>query len=473
MSIQLPNQLEQTLKDKKQEHLLQFWHELGSQQQEKLLSQLQKINWQNLDNLIKKHILTKQAKNEYPSPIPAPYKPLTPKTPQQQQYYQQAIQKATQLLTQGKIAAFTVAGGQGTRLGYDAPKGCYPITPVKKKSLFQIFAETLYRAQQRYNTTIPWYIMTSPINDSQTRAFFSQNNYFGLNSSNIFFFPQGTMPAIDNNGKLLLQQKDSLALSPNGHGGSLLAIKESGALADMTKRGIQHISYFQVDNALVHPIDPLFIGLHALEQAEMSCRSLTKTEPFERLGNFCICDNKLTIIEYSDMPEELATATDQNNQLKFRAGSPAIHLITTKFIHKLTQNGIQLPVHKASKKVPYIDQNGNPKTPTTPNATKLEMFIFDALPMASKTLILEMNREEQFAPVKNPTGIDSVESCRQLISNRAKNWLTKANIPLPTNPDQTTKSPLEISTKSFMDYTDLQETLTKRTIKNTIEGYYE
>ncbi len=205
----------------------------------------------------------------------------------------------TGLISQGKVAAFVVAGGQGTRLGFDGPKGNFPISPVKNKTLFAIFAEDILAACEKNNARCPWYIMTSPLNHQQTLDIFSANNYYGLNKKDVFIFQQRTLPNFSLDGKILLADIDAIATSPDGHGGSLRALYNSGALADMKKRGVEFISYWQVDNPLINIFDPLFIGLHALDGAEMSSKALVKTGPFEKLGNFCLADGKVTVIEYS------------------------------------------------------------------------------------------------------------------------------------------------------------------------------
>ena len=233
----------------------------------------------------------------------------------------------------------------------------------------------------------------------------------------------------------------SLAFSPNGHGGSLKALIDSGAIADMKERGIEHLSYFQVDNPLISIINPLFIGLHILKNSDMSSRSLTKTGPFEKLGNFVITEGKLTIVEYSDLPEEKAQETDENGRLKYRAGSPAIHIIRRDFIEKFADDSLSLPYHRAEKKVPYVDASGEQIKPETPNAVKFETFIFDALPLASNPIILEADRAEEFSPVKNKTGVDSLESSQKDQVLKAIDWLKSAGITVPEG------SQVEISSK--------------------------
>ncbi len=439
-----------------QTQLLQFWDELDEQGRVQLRQQIEEIDWARLDQLINECVLNPhQTEIDYHKLEPAPFFPLVPADPENEKLYAKAAAHGRALLRSGRVCGFTVAGGQGTRLGYDAPKGTYPISPIKGKSLFQLFAESLARGQEKYEVTIPWYIMTSPINDQATREFFSQNDFFGLNAADVHFFPQGTLPAIDYKGKVLLAQKDSIALSPNGHGGSLLALRSSGALQDMEKRGIDIISYWQVDNPLVKMLDPLFLGLHDIQNSAMSSRSLTKTGPFEKLGNFCLLDGKLVVIEYSDMPEDLAKAVDENGNLRFEAGSPAVHILKRQFVEELTEGGLKLPVHRADKKVAFVNDNGQQVQPEAANAVKLEMFIFDALPLAEQTLIVEMSRDEQFAPVKNATGTDSIETCRELMIKRAARWLEAAGIAVPRNEKDDPECVLELSPRRFLDVDDV------------------
>ncbi|MFO7821875.1 MAG: UDPGP type 1 family protein [Lentisphaeria bacterium] len=474
-AVPLYEDLKETLEAHGQAHLLNFWSELSDSQKRQLAGQLQALDWEQLDAWIEQYVL-QEPEQELPSDLePAEYYPVHPHSDENRQKYEEAEKEALELLRSGKVGGFTVAGGQGTRLGYDGPKGTYPIAPITGKSLFQLFAEMILRAQEKYETVIPWYIMTSPINDEPTREFFAKNEFFGLNSDNLFFLQQGTLPAIGYDGKLLLADKDSLALSPDGHGGSLKALKKSGALEDMKRRGIEHLSYWQVDNPLVQPLDRRFLGLHQLDNADVSCRSLTKTGPYEKLGNFCVTDDKVLIVEYSDMPDDLARAQDAAGRLRFRAGSPAIHIFRREFIEALTSgHDAGLPVHRADKKVPHIDAQGQPIKPTEPNAVKLEMFIFDALPLADEVVIFEAQREEQFAPVKNAAGVDSAESCRKMMQERAARWLEDADISVPRRPNDGLDCTIEMSPRVFLDQEDVHAQAEHlRTPKHGQEEYYD
>ena len=252
-------------------------------------------------------------------------------------------------------------------------------------------------ARTKYGAVIPWYLMTSPANHARTEAYFAENGYFGLPADDICFFTQGMLPAFYPDGKLVLAEKHRLALAPDGHGGTLKALVQSGALADMEGRGIEVISYFQVDNPLVKPFDPLFLGLHALTGSDMSTKVCPKADDHERVGNVCLCDGKTRVIEYSDFADEYATARHPDGRRKFDAGNLAIHLLEVWFVDRIVGNTFQLPFRRASKAVAYVDETGTVQTPSEPNAVKLETFIFDALGLAENPLVLEVDRAEEFS----------------------------------------------------------------------------
>jgi UDP-N-acetylglucosamine/UDP-N-acetylgalactosamine diphosphorylase len=414
-----------------QSHVLRYASTLESSSRHNLHAQLQSLDLSAIDELAKTQVIQK-----VPFRLPEKIEPVAafPRVADasRRQLYQEAAQRGSELLSQGKVGAFLVAGGQGTRLGYDGPKGEYPITPVKNKPLFQVFAEQLLAHGKRSGKTIPWYIMTSDINDVQTRAFFHKHHFFGYDESAVFFFPQGMMPAYTMDGKLLLAEKDSLALSPDGHGGSLRALEKSGALADMRKRGVEHLSYFQVDNPLVHIIDPLFLGLHEITGSEMSSKTIPKANALERVGNFVIGDGILQVIEYSDLPEAFAVQTNPDGTLRFNSGSIAIHALRVSFVERLNEGGrLSLPWHRAEKKVPYVDDRGVMVKPDRANAVKLEQFVFDAIPLAKNAMVYTTDRAEEFSPVKNAEGVDSPETCRRDQVRRAARWLRDAGVEVP------------------------------------------
>src|SRR5436190_3706193 len=427
-----------------QSDVLRFWDQLDEPGKKKLVKQLSSLDLETIAELAESHVRHKPPINLPKHIEPAKAYPRQP-GPEQRRLYADAEKRGNDLLRQGKVGAFLVAGGQGTRLGYDGPKGEFPITPVRNKPLFQVFAEQLLAHSRDCGKPIAWYIMTSDINDGPTRDFFGKHDHFGHDPKNIVFFEQGMMPAFSMDGKMLLAEKDSLALSPDGHGGSLRAVAKSGALADMQKRGIEHLSYFQVDNPLVHCIDPLFLGLHDITGSEMSSKTIPKIGPTERVGNFVMGDGVLQVIEYSDLPEDLAKQTNPDGSLKFNAGSIAIHALRVSFVERLNASGrLELPWHRAEKKVPYVDERGNPVKPEKPNAVKLEQFVFDAIPLAKNAIVYETERGEEFSPVKNAQGADSPATVRQDQLRRAARWLREGGIDVPIK-DEDPDAILEIS----------------------------
>ena len=434
-----------------QSHLLAFWDELDAAGKQSLAAQIEQLDFSKIDCWINNLL-----KNTGPAVIPegiqaAPSYPAKPAGSEQESKYAQAQALGKEIIRAGKVAAFVVAGGQSTRLGFHGPKGNYPISPVKNKTLFQLFAETMAAVGAEYGAEPVWYIMTSLLNHTETVRIFQDNNYYGLAQNNVFIFQQGTLPNFGFDGKILMADKGRIATSPDGHGGSLKALYQSRAVDDMKKRGIEYLSYFQIDNPLVKVFDPLFVGLHVMNGAQMSSKALVKAYPKEKVGNFCLADGKATVIEYSDLPDELAEKCNPDGSLLFNLGSIAIHIISRNFIEKLNEGGFALPLHKAVKKIPHINENGRLITPTEPNGTKLETFVFDALPLAKSSIILQTVRSEEYAPVKNATGVDSAEVAREMMVQRAASWLESAGIQVPRKSDGSLDVLIEIA-PSFAIY---------------------
>ncbi len=444
------------LADHSQSHLLAFWDQLNSTQRRDLLAQLNELDLVKIDDWVTNFI------KKAPCPVPdsdlapATSYPTTSTNEEQEKTYEKAQALGRELVSKGKVAAFVVAGGQGTRLGFDGPKGDFRISPVKNKTLFQLFAEQIASASRKYDFKLPWYIMTSTLNHSQTLKIFQANNYFGLDKEDVFIFQQGTMPNFSLDGKILLADKATIACSPDGHGGSPKALYQSGALEDMKKRGVEHISYFQVDNPLINIFDELFIGLHVLDESEMSSKALVKAGPKERVGNFCLADGKVTVIEYSDLPDELAEARNPDGSLRFQLGSIAIHMINVSFVERLNAKGFALPLHRAIKKIPHVDEQGNAVEPDEPNGIKLETFVFDALPLAKKSMILETIRKEEFGPIKNATGVDSAKSARQMMIARWADWLESAGVKIPRKSDGSPDCKIEIASSFALCKEDIK-----------------
>jgi UDP-N-acetylglucosamine/UDP-N-acetylgalactosamine diphosphorylase len=448
-----------------QEHVLRFADRLDPAGRQKLAGQLEALDLKLVARLADEYV-----RNKPPLTLPTDIQPVQayPRVPDpdHRTLYRDARARGEQLLKEGKVAAFLVAGGQGTRLGYDGPKGEYPVTPVKSKPLFQVFAEQLLAHSRDAGKPVPWYVMTSDANDAQTREFFKKNAHFGYPPADVFFFQQGMMPAFSMDGRMLLGGPDSLALSPDGHGGSLRALERSGALADMKRRGVVHLSYFQVDNPIVHVVDPLFLGLHDLTGSEMSSKTVPKADALEKVGNFVVADGKVQVIEYSDLPEALARKTAPDGSLLFNAGSIAIHALRVSFVERLNSGGsLQLPWHRAEKKVPYVNEQGETVKPHQPNAVKLEQFVFDAIPLAANAIVYTTDRAEEFSPVKNAEGTDSPMTSRRDQVRRAARWLREAGVEVPTKagePDAT----LEIDPLYATSAEQLKQRMPKLKVRN-------
>ncbi|MBI5862902.1 MAG: UTP--glucose-1-phosphate uridylyltransferase [Planctomycetes bacterium] len=442
-----------------QEHLLKFWSDLSDPQRVELLSNLERIDLARCRPLIDRYVRQRPVFDPPQQIEPPNAFPAEPDAKLAGQY-REAMQRGTAAIRAGRVAAFTVAGGQGSRLGYDGPKGGFPISPVRNASLFRLFAEGLLGTERRYGRRPRWYIMTSPSNHESTLASFEEHGYFGLRRDDIMFFSQGQMPAFLPDGRIALEEKHRIALSPDGHGGSLTALSASGALADMRERGIEQISYFQVDNPLVRAIDPLFVGLHLATESEMSSKAVTKADDLERVGNFCLADGKLGVIEYSDLPASLARARNADGSRRFDAGSIAIHVLDRGFVERVTTAGssAELPWHRADKKVEMIDlATGQRIKPVGPNAVKLEMFVFDAIPLARNPLVLFTRREEEFSPVKNAEGADSPATTRRDMIRRAARWLEACGCTVPRRADGEPDALIEIAPSLALDAADLAE----------------
>jgi len=451
------NHIQTNLQEAGQEHLLAYWDDLTAAQRETLLGQIEDLDLKRIPTWVREIVQGDPAPAISESEFePAPAYGPQPRTDADSRKYTQAVELGKELISAGKVAGFVVAGGQGTRLGFDGPKGNYPITPIENKTLFEVFAETIKAVSDRYGAVCPWYVMTSPLNHADTVSTFESNNYYDLGRDNVCIFQQGTLPNFAFDGKILMAEKHLIARSPDGHGGAITALKKSGALADMKRRGVQYLSYWQVDNPLVKLFDPLFIGLHAMDASEMSSRAVYKNAPKEKVGNFCLVDGKVTVIEYSDLPDRLAEKRDDDGSLAFHLGSIAIHVISTDFLEKLTADGgCSLPLHRAVKKIPHLDERGQHIEPTEPNGVKLESFIFDALPLANHSMILEVERSEQFAPTKNATGVDSAETTRQMMVQRAAKWLESAGVKIPRKPDGSPDCTLEMTPGFALDPDDV------------------
>jgi UDP-N-acetylglucosamine/UDP-N-acetylgalactosamine diphosphorylase len=444
-----------------QEHVLRWWDELSAPEREHLAEQIRRLD------LIRLQMLYREALTDAPQAAAfdprrvhcAPVLRL-PQSFEDWLALEEAAQLGEEALKAGQVAIVIVAGGQGTRLGFNGPKGAFPIGPVSNASLFQILSEKVLALSRRCEARPPLFLMTSPDNDAETRAYFAEHRHFGLPSEDVVFFAQGLMPAVDRcTGKLLMTSKSELALSPNGHGGVLPALADGGHLDALERRDVRYLFYCQVDNPLVKMADPAYLGQHIQAGAEMSVKVVEKTGPAEPVGSVVEIDGRVRMIEYSELGPELAQRRSAAGQLDIWAGSIAIHCFSLSFLRRLARNASMLPYHRAMKKVSFLDERGELVKPAEPNAIKFEMFIFDALPLAEKILVVETDRREEFEPLKNADGPYSPTSVRQAMSNLFAEWLNHAGVEVARQPDGSAAVAIEISPLFAADAEELRARL--------------
>lgn len=407
-----------------QEHLLRFHGELPPAGQDALVDQILSIDFAALAGLHGSLVVAKAADKEPEGPV----EPLRARDWDSYSIIERAAManQGMRALREGKVAAFLVAGGQGTRLGHEGPKGVFDIGLPSRKSLFQLQAERILRLSRQAGKAIPWYVMTSEENHAETTAFFKERRCFGLPERDIFFFKQGQLPVVDDKGKILLASKGRISQGPNGNGGCFLALAKSGALEDMKRRGVEYVFFYSVDNALVKVCDPHFTGFAMAAGLPAASKAVVKAGPEEKVGVLCTKGGRPTVVEYSEMTPEMLTARDAAGRLEFESANIAIHLFTLDFLAK--HAGAALPYHVAHKRIPYVDAAGNTVTPESPNAWKFELFMFDLFPMAEGMAGMLVRREEEFAPVKNKDGVDSPASARALVLGLHRKWALAAGI---------------------------------------------
>lgn len=432
--MQRPAQITEQLKQYGQEHLLQWWDDLSDSQQQALVRQIENIDFALVDRLIAQRDEANSAgagpSDDRAERATGPQELVRlPETDEDRQREVEARKRGEALLAAGKVGAILVAGGQGSRLGFDPPKGMYPIGPVSDRTLFHILCEQLLARSRRHGKPIPFFVMTSEATHEPTIEFFQQQKFFGLGEENVYFFQQASLPAVDDSSRrILMEDKATISRSPDGHGGMLNALHKAGLIDVMRERGIEQLYYHQVDNPTAIVCDPLFLGLHDASGSEMTTKAVAKVGPEEKMGVLVTVDGHTEIIEYSDLPAEQAARTNDDGSLVFWAGSTAIHVFRRDFLERLTQGDLSLPFHIAHKSVAYLDPDGTEveAVPGKPNANKFEQFIFDALPQAKVGLVVEADRAREFNPVKNAKGSDSPDTCRAALRRIAAEWIEAA-----------------------------------------------
>jgi UDP-N-acetylglucosamine pyrophosphorylase len=408
-----------------QDHVFRFWDELPEADRDFLAGQVLAVDFAQVAalhrDLVKSQSTQAAAHAEAIAPLRA--KPWDAFPISERAAYANAGMRA---LRDGKVAAFLVAGGQGTRLGHNGPKGVFDIGLPSRKSLFQLQAERILRLSRQAGKAIPWYIMTSEENHAETTGFFKERRFFGLPERDICFFKQGEMPVVDDDGKVLLASKGRLSMGPNGNGGCFLALAQSGALEDMKRRGVEHVFFYGVDNALVRVCDPHFIGFALAEGHPAASKAVIKAQPEEKVGVLCLRDGKPSVLEYSEMTEEMIYAKDDDGRYLYDSANIATHLFTREFLER--NASAALPYHVAHKKIAHVDGSGAAVAPAKPNAWKFELFMFDLFPLAGSMAGLLVNRAEEFAPVKNKDGVDSPATARAMVLDLHRKWALAAGL---------------------------------------------
>ena len=400
--------IKKKLKKYSQEHLLNNFENLSEEKQKRLLEQIENIDF----DLIKKLYDTTQ--NITTEIQDAEIKPIEfldkEKLYDDYKKYKEIGEKA---IRTKKLAAVTMAGGQGTRLGHDGPKGTYDIGLESHKSLFELLSDGLKEQGRKYGVIIPWFIMTSRENNDATVDFFAKHRYFGYEKDkNIFFFKQGELPMIDTEGKILIGEDGLIKEAANGHGGIYEALVKNGMTKKMRELGVEWVFIGGVDNCLVKMVDPVLMGIAIDKNVTAAGKSVVKANPQEKVGVFCKRNGRPSVVEYTEIPKEMSEATDENGNLIYGESHILCNLFNIDAIERMGSK--PLPYHIAFKKATYIDKDGNKVVPDGPNAYKFEAFLFDAFGELDDMAILRVKREEEFAPVKNATGTDSPETAREL-----------------------------------------------------------
>ncbi len=408
MELEL-NEIKYILKKYDQEHLLRHYNTLNENEKKILLDQIKNIDFE----LVKSLYDSTNRELEYKETEISPIEYLDKYKLNEEYKHYEAIGKKA--IKEGKLAAVTMAGGQGTRLGHSGPKGSFDLGLETKKSLFEILCDSLKEEGEKYGVNIPWFIMTSKENNDQTIEFFENNKFFGYQKDkNLFFFTQGELPMMDTEGKILIDENKMIKLAADGHGGTYEALVKKGMLEKMKQLGVEWVFIGGVDNCLAKMVDPVLMGLAIDKKVTVACKSVVKANPHEKVGVFCKKNGKPNVIEYSEINDEMAEAVDKNGELLYGESHILCNLFNVSAVERMGAN--PLPYHVANKKAKYMNEDGEIVEPTSPNAYKFEAFLFDAFSAVDEMAVLRVKREEEFAPVKNSdsVGVDCPKTAREL-----------------------------------------------------------
>lgn len=399
-------QVKKILKEQNQEQILEY----PIRNKEEFANEVLKINFEQLNKLYDKAIKNEKVENSKIEPIP--YIEKDKLSEEEKEHYKKIGEN---IIRNNEYAVVTMAGGQGSRLGHDGPKGTFDFGLENHKSIFEVLCDRLKEAYKKYNVYIPWYIMTSRQNNEETINFFEKNNYFGYSKENVYFFKQGELPVLNDQGKLMLNKEGNINTAADGHGGIFVSMEKEKITENMKQRGIKWLFIGPVDNVLIKVVDPIFIGICQDKNMLAGGKSIIKAYPEERVGVFCKKSGKPDVIEYTEISKEMAEMKNDRGELVYAESHINCNMFNIDIIEKISKN--KLPYHCAHKKIEYLNKEGQVVKPEEPNAYKFEAFIFDAFKMLDEMTIFRVKREEEFAPIKNAEGKDSPKTALELYKN--------------------------------------------------------
>lgn len=391
------------LDEKNQSQVLRYFDSLSQGEKESFLKQIENINWSDFEKI------GSSSQTSRGSFLPPPALSIDEINQNKDSYKKTGLET----IKKGQVAAVLLAGGMGTRLGFDLPKGCFNVGLTRELYIFECLINNLLDVVKEAGVYVPLYIMTSEKNDQATQNFFKEHNYFGYDKDYVKFFIQDMACAVDYDGKLLLEEKGRLATSPNGNGGWFTSMVKAGLDKDLHARNIKWINIFAVDNVLQRIADPVFVGATIEGKYQSASKVVRKVEPHEKMGLLCLEDGKPSIVEYYEMSKEMAEAKDADGSLTYKFGVILNYLFSLDKLEEIVNKSLE--IHVVEKKIPYIDADGNKVSPTEPNGYKFELLVLDMVHMMDNNLAFEVDRNKEFAPIKNLHGTDSVDSARDLL----------------------------------------------------------